>query len=84
MWPEGGEEVVKYQRHEDGEWIQPISRGYRTKCCDCGLIHEFVFRVKNGRVQFRVRRHGRATAACRKGKKLPMVKRAVKKPSGSG
>lgn len=26
-------------------WINPIMKGYLMKCCDCGLTHEFEFRV---------------------------------------
>lgn len=41
-----------------GEWIQPVRHGYRMKCCDCGLIHRFDFRIvkrkgKKRRIQFR-------------------------------
>ncbi|GAG45807.1 unnamed protein product, partial [marine sediment metagenome] len=28
-------------------------KGYRLKCCDCGLVHKFDFRIKKGTVQFR-------------------------------
>lgn len=53
---------------EDGwtEWVQPIRRGYKMRCCDCRLVHEMQFRVKDGRAQFRARRHERATAASRR------------------
>ena len=27
------------------EWQQPIMRGYRMECCDCGLVHEMEFRA---------------------------------------
>ena len=30
---------------KNGEWIQPVRRGYKMECCDCGLIHQFDFRV---------------------------------------
>lgn len=51
-----------------GEWIQPIRKGYRLACCDCGLIHLMNFRVKGRRVQFAVWRDNRATAAMRREK----------------
>lgn len=51
---------------KENEWVQPIRRGYRMYCCDCKLIHEMDFRVVSGRVQFRVRRNNRATAAARR------------------
>lgn len=58
----------RYPKPEANEWIQPVRRGYRMRCCDCDLVHELDFRVVSGRVQFRVRRNQRATAACRRGK----------------
>jgi len=48
------------------EWVQPIEQGYHMSCCDCGLVHEFDFRIEAGRVQFRARRHTRATAQVRR------------------
>ena len=27
------------------EWQQPIMKGYRMQCCDCGLVHEVEFEV---------------------------------------
>ena len=37
---------------EAGEWVQPIERGYRMHCCDCGLVHVMNFRIRKRRVQF--------------------------------
>lgn len=48
------------------EWVQPIRRGYKMRCCECCLVHEMQFRVYNGRAQFKARRHVRATAASRR------------------
>lgn len=58
--------VRRYHRPRRGEWVQPIRRGYKMACCDCGLVHRLDFRVVNGRVQFRVFRDNRATAAKRR------------------
>lgn len=48
--------AVRFVKVSDGEWVQPIMRGYRMKCCDCGLIHRLNFRIvsngKRTRVQF--------------------------------
>jgi len=49
-----------------GEWIQPVRRGYKAQCCDCGLVHRINVRVKNGRVQFQVYRDNRATGQVRR------------------
>ncbi len=47
-------------------WLAPRMNGYRLQCCDCRLIHEMVFRVVKGQVQFAARRHVRASAAARR------------------
>ena len=48
------------------EWIQPIRRGYKLACCDCGLVHNVDFRVHKERIQFRVQRNNRATGQIRR------------------
>ena len=53
---------TKYPVAADGEWLQPIRRGYRLKCCDCGLIHTINFRIRSGHIQFQAFRDNRATA----------------------
>lgn len=65
---------MRYEKHtvDRGgrtDWIQPIRRGYKMACCDCGLVHKIDFRVKNGRVQLRAARDNRATAAKRRYRK---------------
>ena len=47
-------------------WVQPIRRGYKLACCDCGLVHTTDFRVRDGRAQFRVRRNERSTGQVRR------------------
>ncbi len=51
---------MKYKKVFDGEWVQPVRRGYRMKCCDCGLVHVLNFRlVKYGngkKIQFQAKR----------------------------
>lgn len=69
-----------YYKPSAGEWIQPVPRGYRMSCCDCGLVHRIDFRVikwaggKRTKAQFRVFRDNRSTA---------MVRRHMKKSKGS-
>ena len=59
-----------------GDWVQPIRRGYKVACCDCGLVHRVDFRlVKTGRgcfIQFRVFRLSLSTALAR-GRKRPNI-----------
>ena len=40
---------------EPNEWVQPVRKGYRLTCCNCGLVHEMDFRVYRGKIQFRAR-----------------------------
>jgi hypothetical protein len=62
---------MKYRQEietENGwtEWIQPIRRGYKMACCDCGLVHVIDFRMRKGQIQFRARRDNRATGQRRR------------------
>ena len=53
---------MTYDQPRNGQWIQPVMRGYRMACCDCSLVHRMNFkivRVKRGkdderRVEFQV------------------------------
>lgn len=64
--------MAAYTKPKAGEWIQPIHRGYKMACCDCGLVHVLDFRVvkyaggKRVKIQFRARRHNRSTAMVRR------------------
>lgn len=57
---------MAYEKPKAGQWVQPIRRGYKMACCDCGLVHTMNFRVVKGRAQFNVYRNNRATAAKRR------------------
>uniref|UniRef100_A0A6M3JAG3 Uncharacterized protein n=1 Tax=viral metagenome TaxID=1070528 RepID=A0A6M3JAG3_9ZZZZ len=56
--------MSKYKEEIAGRWITPVKKGYRMRCCDCGLVHKIDFRGKN--VQFRVFRDNRATGQIRR------------------
>lgn len=60
----------KYPESEAGEWVQPIRRGYRFRCCDCGLVHILDFKLVpwglGKKILFRAFRDNRATAAVRR------------------
>ena len=56
----------KYDEPGSNEWVQPIRKGYKMACCDCGLVHDLDFRVHNKRIQFRARRNNRSTAMIRR------------------
>jgi len=61
--------VKKYEQAHDGEWQQPVRRGYKMSCCDCGLVQIVDFRLFRGRIQFRASRDNRATAQVRRWKR---------------
>ena len=45
---------------QPGEWTQPVTKGYRMECCDCGLVHLVDFRLQEGRIQLRAYRESAA------------------------
>lgn len=55
-----------YVQRTDGERIDIDGRAHIIRCCDCGLVHLFRFRVAKGRLSFRAWRQERATAASRR------------------
>lgn len=54
----------QYEQIHDGEWFDLPNRWDLT-CCDCGLTHRVYVRLKNGRMQIRMDRHGPATGGRR-------------------
>ena len=60
----------RYITATDGEWIQPVRRGYHMACCSCGVVHRMDFRIVGERVQFRAWHAPRLTARNRKAKRI--------------
>jgi hypothetical protein len=56
----------QYPKVEAGEWVQPVRKGYKMACCDCGLVHALNFRIRKGRVQIQAFRDNRATGQLRR------------------
>lgn len=61
----------RYEEAQQGEWFEPLHRGYLLACCDCALVHRVDFRIaytktRRPKIQMRVHRHERATAAMRR------------------
>lgn len=56
---------TKFPQVVDGEWVQPVRRGYLMECCDCGLVHRLNFRLiksKDGKrnwIQLQAFRYGK-------------------------
>lgn len=61
---------MKYPSIKNGEWVQPVRRGYRMACCDCGLVHVVNFKlIKCGRgniIRLQAFRDERATGQKRR------------------
>lgn len=51
---------------EDGEWVELDARQLRHACCDCGLTHDMRFRVRKGKIAFKVERNPFATGGMRR------------------
>ena len=54
----------QYEQIHDGEWFD-LPAKMDLACCDCGLVHKFQSRLKNGKVQIKMDRHGPATGGKR-------------------
>ena len=57
---------MPYEPVIPGKWFAPINKGYRMACCDCGLVHIFDFRIKDGDIELRAFRDNRRSAAIRR------------------
>ena len=57
--------MPKYKELPNG-WITPVRKNFKMICCDCGLVHDADFRIKNRKIQFRVRRNNHSTANTRR------------------
>lgn len=57
----------RYHQTVDGETFQIADDGVlHVACCDCGLIHKYVFKVKRGKIYQTVFRSERRTASYRR------------------
>jgi hypothetical protein len=61
---------LKYIQRKNGEGFEvPSGQLYRIACCDCGLVHDFVFIAGKGIVGIAARRNNRATAQRRRNRR---------------
>ena len=62
---------MRYKQRVDNEGFEvPSGKIYRIACCDCGLVHDFVFVSSDGSpIGVAARRNIRATAAKRRGER---------------
>lgn len=63
---------MKYPTIQNKEWVQPIRKGYKLCCCDCGLVHTVNFRLVNNQtglgksIHMQFERNIRATGQVRR------------------
>ena len=59
----------KYEQVHDGEWWLfkegRSNRRCKIACCDCGLVHIFKIRIRQGRIEMQVNRLPHATGGRR-------------------
>lgn len=63
-----GQDVSHYIKRQDEEGFEvPSGTLYRIGCCDCGLVHDFIFVSEDGKpIGIAARRNNRATAQKRR------------------
>lgn len=53
--------VYDISQNYDGVWRAIPPKNFYRACCDCGLVHREEYRVKNGKVEYRVWRDKKET-----------------------
>ncbi len=62
--------MSKYKDIKDNEW-HPVHAEMRVMCCDCGLVHDYEYKIdEDERVFIRSNRNNRATATARRRQKI--------------
>jgi len=46
---------MRIKKRYEGEWVAPRRKDFITKCCRCGLIHYWDFRIKNRHIEMRAK-----------------------------
>lgn len=64
---------------EPDAWFRPTAE-LHAACCDCGLVHVFRYRSRKSRVEVKVVRDARKTAAFRRERRKRMVRVVVRGP----
>jgi hypothetical protein len=67
---------MKYKNQNDGDWIKVIHRKHKIMCCDCGLVHDFNFRIRKGKIQFQAFRNQRSTGQARRHRNIDVSQTA--------
>lgn len=77
--------MTRYKQRVDGEgFTVPSNEIYRLACCDCGLVHDFVFVSEDGKpIGVAAKRNNRATAQRRRNQ-AAAIEAHTKTGSGKG
>ena len=67
----------RYRQIFEGDW-EPVGKGYKHACCDCGMVHKRVFRIHKGKIEEQNFVDRRATAGVRRGKGVKSGKGWIK------
>lgn len=58
---------MKYTQRKDGEgWEVNPGEVFKLACCDCGLVHQVVIVVEEGKIGIAAKRDNRATGQRRR------------------
>lgn len=63
----------RFQQVYDGKPF-PLERKHLLRCCDCGLVHLFKFRISKGKILATAVRMTQLTAGARRSRKWPCRK----------
>ena len=74
---------MEYEVKESGEWFE-VEQGHKVACCDCGLVHDFYFRRRKGKLEMRAIRNNRSTGQVRRHMKRKMLGPLVLKEEPGG
>ena len=59
----------------------PLTKAFKTQCCDCGLVHEWIFHRQGRTLGFTVTRDNRATAQRRRNLSNDKIRRVADNPA---
>ena len=59
---------TNYEQVIDGEWYEVENlNDFKHQCCDCKLVHDYVYEIKGDKLFFKVERNIKETEKVRKG-----------------
>ena len=65
---------MEYKSLSQGEWVEFKPVLLQLACCDCGLVHNFSFEFRKGKIGFTIKADRRATAQIRKKRGIAILR----------